>query len=122
MTLAVIALLTGGLTLFWQWRVARGRTPREQALAAYWAARRALALRAAPSTTPDEFLAGHAPVLESTPSLLSALRGLTALYLRAAFSPRPVARDEAQAAQAAWRRAWPDWLRRRLSGRANPNR
>jgi transglutaminase-like putative cysteine protease len=116
-TLAAVVLLAGSVTLLWQWRVARGRSPRQRVLAAYWAARRALGLRAAPSTTPDEFLANHAPALKDRLTLLSALRGLTALYLRAAFSPHTTTSDEAQAARAAGRRVWWERLGQRLARR-----
>jgi hypothetical protein len=123
--LTMLVLLIGGASQLWQWRVARRRTPRQQAFAVYWAARRALGIVAQASTTPNEFLAATSSALENLPQVLSALRDLTALYVRAAFSPRPVLPDEARLAQTAWRRAWPAWPgqgRRRLTHRAKPNR
>lgn len=121
--LIITVLLIGGASLMWQWRLARRRTPRQQAFATYWAARRALGLGAPASTTPNEFLAAAATGLENLPQVLAALRGLTTLYVQAAFSPRPIQPDEARLAQSAWRRAWLARRRRRdLTQRVKPNR
>lgn len=120
--LALAALLVVGTSLVWQWRLARRRTPRQQVLAVYWAARRALGFAAPASTTPNEFLAAASSALDSLPQVFSALRELTALYLRAAFCPRPILPEEARLAQTIWRQAWPAWGWRRLTRRAKPNR
>jgi hypothetical protein len=118
--LIMIGLLIGGARWLWQWRLARRRTPRQMAVAVYWVARRALGISAEPSTTPDEFLAATSPSLENMPAVWPALRELTALYLRAAFSPHPIPSDEAHLALVRWRRAWPAWWR--LTRWAKPNR
>lgn len=113
-------LLVGGAYGLWQRRMARRHTPRQAAVAAYWAARRALRLEAAASTTPNEFLARSAEALKNLPDVWRALRELTALYLLAAFSPHPIPPAEARAARVGWRRAWPAW--RQLISRVWPKR
>ncbi len=90
------------------------RTPRGQARALYWTMRRALALAgliATPSATPDEFLSAQSGVLAKRGRLRDAVTRVTALYLRATFSPHPPTAAEMQTAQRSWQRAAPDWLR-----------
>lgn len=123
--LALLLLIgfMGGASALWQWQLARRQTPRQQASLAYWAARRALGIVVPANITPNEFLADVDSLLKNLPHVLSALRELTTLYVRATFSPRPIDPEEAGRARAAWRRAWPAWGgRRRLPRRARPNR
>src|SRR6185436_10612439 len=103
LVLIIMSLLIGGVRWLWQWRLARRRTPRQMAVAVYWAARRVLGIVAGPSTTPNEFLVASVPSLENLPDVWLALRELTALYVRAAFSPHLISADEAHLAQARWR-------------------
>jgi len=95
-------------------RLRRPGTPRGQAQALYWKMRRELArtgLSAPSSTTPDEFLAASLPALAERPALLEALNRITALYLWATFSRKPVTDFEIQTAKGLWQEAWPDWFR-----------
>lgn len=97
-----------------QQRDPRWREPDRQSRALYWQMRRRLAqagLGARPNITPDEFLSMHAAGLSDRPQLHSALRQVTTLYVRAAYTSSLPGADDVKAAHKMWRGVWPDWLR-----------
>lgn len=110
---AWVAGLAGLLALaIAAWRLSRSRARGARAL--YWSLRRALAwagLTSPPSATPDEFISAHYPALAPHPRLRAALTRATALYLLAAFSPRPPVEAETRAVRRLWSRARAEWLK-----------
>ncbi|HLF26222.1 MAG TPA: transglutaminase domain-containing protein [Anaerolineae bacterium] len=114
--LGLFVLVRLGLRVRWSLNPAqRGRGSPAHNL--YWQMRGALSgvgLGAPDAVTPGEFLDTWAGNLAEQKRLRAALQHITALYIRAVYSPRPPTRAEVGASRKVWRDALPDRLRLRL--------
>lgn len=89
-----------------------------QSRALYWRMRRALVqtgLVVPINTTPNEFLKIGSDHLIGYVRLHAALEHITSLYTSAVYTRNELTTEDVQTSRAQWRRAWPEWLRLRLS-------
>jgi transglutaminase-like putative cysteine protease len=74
-------------------------------------------LRAAPSVTPDEYLASYSGQLNEYQRLSQALSQVTALYRETVYSPRPPEEARVKKANRAWQQSFNEWLKLWLRAR-----
>jgi hypothetical protein len=67
-------------------------------------------LRAAPSITPDEYLACYGSQLQPYRQLSQALSQVTLLYRETVYSPRPPEEVRVRRANRVWQQSFKDWL------------
>jgi transglutaminase-like putative cysteine protease len=67
-------------------------------------------LRAAPSITPDEYLACYGSQLQPYRQLSQALSQVTSLYRETVYSPRPPEEVRVRRANRVWQQSFNDWL------------
>jgi hypothetical protein len=114
-TIGVGAAL-GAALLVRQRRYWNKLAPERQARLLYWQMRRALTGSGSigrGNVTPAEFIAAQAGPLSAWPRLREATQQLTALYIRAVYTPDEPSTHDVSAVRRAWQSAWSDRLRRR---------
>jgi transglutaminase-like putative cysteine protease len=110
---AALGLIALPFVLMRLFTTSRG-APAVQADVLYRRMRRALAwagLPAAPSVTPDEYLAAYDAQLAEYQQIDRALRQITAVYREMVYSPHPPDERRVRAAGALWQQSLSEWVR-----------